>query len=143
MKNPRSFILFLLLLALSLACSLMGRSSLTVIEKSYTHRQLRSLGTITIDDTNDEGKTTRFTGVPVITLLADAGLTSPVDDAMWVSFTSKDSSKELFHIYDFMDCTECIVAFDNRNLHLVMPGMPDIMQIHNLINIDIEWELCC
>jgi hypothetical protein len=139
MKKSLLLIVVLVLITLMTACTseevatTTDEASLTVGGKAYTLNELEALGTMSTDYTNKDGETTTYSGVQLITLLEDAGLSGDT-----LIFTAADGFEADLDMADALACTDCIVAFDNGSLRMVMPEMSGKLQVRDVVEIAAE-----
>jgi DMSO/TMAO reductase YedYZ molybdopterin-dependent catalytic subunit len=105
---------------------------LAVGTKSYTRTQLEEFGTISVDYTNKDGETTTYSGVPLLALLEDAGITEP---SIMLAFVASDGFEAEVALADIQDCDNCIVAFDEDYLRMILPDMSSKLQVKDVIEI--------
>ena len=87
------------------------------------------------DYTNKDGETTSYTGVSLSALLEDAGLASGGETLV---FTASDGYQAEMALADALACANCIVAFDEDILRMVMPDMSSKLQVKDVIEISVE-----
>ncbi len=140
MKKAQLIITLLTLIALISACApaeeaaVVGETVLTVGEKAYTQSALEAFGTMTSDYTNKDGETTTYSGVSLAALLQDAG----VSGSGTLVFTAADGYQADMELGEALACADCIVAFDNGSLRMVMPEMSGKLQIKDVVEIGVE-----
>jgi DMSO/TMAO reductase YedYZ molybdopterin-dependent catalytic subunit len=140
MKKAQLIITLLALIALISECATAdegavgGETGLTVGEKAYTQSALEAFGTMTTDYTNKDGETTTYSGVSLAALLQDAG----VSGSGTLVFTAADGYQADMELGEALACADCIVAFDNGSLRMVMPEMSGKLQIKDVIEIGVE-----
>jgi hypothetical protein len=133
MKKVRLIVSIFILIALVTACSAAtddGEAVLIVGDKGYSKSQLEALGTQDVDYTDKDGETTTFTGVLVNDLLEDAGL-----NAANLVFVAADGYEAEATMDEIGACTNCIVAFDEDSLRMVMPDMSGKLQVKGVVEI--------
>lgn len=137
MKISFSLIVVLILLTLITACTsaevATEEAVLTVGGKAYTSSELEALGTKSTDYTNRDGETTTYTGVQLMALLEDAGLSGDT-----LIFTAADGYQADMALDEAFACTDCVVSFDNGSLRLVMPEMSSKLQVRDLVEINTQ-----
>ena len=138
MKTNRILITLIVLITFISACSpaevAVAEPILTVGSASYTQSELEALGSLTVDYTNKDGETTAYTGVPLPTLLENAGLTGCVT----LVFTAADDYQADMDLEEALACDNCIVAFDGDILRMVMPDMSGKLQVKDVVEISVE-----
>jgi len=135
MKKMRLLASVLIVLVVLTACAPAGETVLTVGGQEYTQTELEALGTLTVDYTNKDGEVTTYSGVPVSALLDDAGV---ADSGANVTFTAADNYEAEATVDEVMACTDCIVAFDDGSLRVVMPDFSSKLQVKDLVSITIQ-----
>ena len=135
MKKMRLLASVLIVLVVLTACAPAGETVLTVGGQEYTQTELEALGTLTVDYTNNDGEVTTYSGVPVSALLDDAGV---ADSGSNVTFTAADNYEAEATVEEVMTCTDCIVAFDDGSLRVVMPDFSSKLQVKDLVSITIQ-----
>lgn len=136
MKKFSLVISLFVILALLTACG--GQTDepiLTIGDKEYAKTDLEGLGTMSADYTNKDGETTSYTGVSLSALLEDAGLASGGETLV---FTASDGYQAEMALADALACANCIVAFDEDILRMVMPDMSSKLQVKDVIEISVE-----
>jgi len=81
---------------------------------------LKALGITSANYTNKDGETTTYDGVSLAALLEDANLDIA---GSTIKFTVADGYEVEMDVSEAFACINCIVAFDNSSLHMVMPNM--------------------
>jgi DMSO/TMAO reductase YedYZ molybdopterin-dependent catalytic subunit len=104
-------------------------------ELTWTMEELQTMNTIEVDYTGKDGETETYTGVSLSVLLGDA---DPGADAETVVFTAADDYQAEAALGEVLDCADCIVAFDDGSLRVVMPGFSGKLQVKNLVQIGIQ-----
>jgi hypothetical protein len=137
MKNTRLFVSLLVLLALLTACAPAAQEEalITVGEKAYTLSELEDLGTISVDYTDKDGETTTYEGVLLLTVLEDAGI---ADAGATITFTASDGYEADMATDDAAACENCIVAFDDGSLRMVMPEQSGKLQVKDVVSISVQ-----
>ena len=135
MKKTRLFASLFLVLALLSACSQAMEAVLTVGSQVYIQADLEALGTMSVDYTNKDGETTTYEGVPIADVLQDAGV---ADSGDTVTFTAADDYSADMALEEALACPNCIVAFDEGSLRLVMPDFSGKLQVKDLVTISVE-----
>jgi hypothetical protein len=105
---------------------------LTVGEQEYSQDDLEALGTLSVDYTDKDGQTTTYEGVLLSDVLSDAGVTGET-----VVFTATDGYEAEMPMADAMACANCIVAFDDGSLRMVMPEQSGKLQVKDVVEIII------
>lgn len=105
-------------------------------ELALTQSELEAMDTIQNETTNKEGETESNTGVPVNSLLDDAGVQA---DATTVVFIGDDGYEAEAALGDIRGCNNCIVAFaDDGGLYMSLPGFPGNVQVKGVIEIYLK-----
>lgn len=135
MKKTPLFAIFLFVLLLAAACTPAAQEEaiLTVGDKGYTRSELVALGTLTVDYTDKDGETTAYEGVSLAVLLEDAGITGEN-----LTFTAADDYAAELPAGEARSCENCLVAFDEDSLRLVMPDFSGKLQVKDLVSITAE-----
>jgi hypothetical protein len=105
---------------------------LTVNGQDYSQSDLEALGVLSVDYTDKDGQTTTYEGVLLSDLLSDAGVTGKT-----VVFTAADGYEAEMPMADAMACANCIVAFDDGSLRMVMPEQSGKLQVKDVVEIII------
>ena len=137
MKKTRFFASLLLVLALVTACAPAAQEEaiLTVGSKLYTRSDLEALGTLSVEYTDKEGETTTYEGVLLSIILEDAGM---ADAGSTVTFTAADDYQADMPIDEAVVCKNCIVAFDEDSLRMVMPEKSGKLQVKDVVTITVQ-----
>jgi DMSO/TMAO reductase YedYZ molybdopterin-dependent catalytic subunit len=101
-------------------------------EMGWTGDKLRSFDPIEAEYTSKSGETSTYTGVAVTDLLTKA---QPNDDATTVSLVADDGYAAELPLADVQGCSDCIVAFDDAGLRVVMPGFSGKAQVKGVVEI--------
>jgi len=137
MKKCLSLIVVLILLPLMTACTaakvIAEEAVLTVGGKEYTSSQLEALGSMSTKYTNKDGETTTYTGVQLIAILEDAGLSGDT-----LVFTAADGYQADVALDEVFACSDCVVSLDNGRLRLIMPEMSSKLQVRDLVEISAQ-----
>lgn len=149
MRNrPQLLLVGLLVLAFLAGCAI-SREGDPVVEESgpavgeatallvgkvpFTMSQLEGMESLDVENTGKDGEVTVFTGVLVLDLLAEAGLTG---DA--VVFIADDGYEAELALSELDGCADCVVAFDDEDLRLVLPGFPSNLQVKGVVEIAVK-----
>lgn len=111
-----------------------GEAALTVGEKSYTQSDLEALGTMDVDYTNKDDETSTYTGVLIADILEDAG----VSDGENATFVASDGYEAEVTVAEIMDCTNCIIAFDDDSLRTVLPDFASSVNVKGVVEISVD-----
>ena len=134
MKKTFVFAGLLIMLTLLGACATAQETAvLTVGGQEYSQSNLEALGTLSVDYTDKEGETTTYEGVLLSNVLNDAGVTGET-----VVFTASDGYEAEMPMADAMACNNCIVAFDDGSLRMVMPEQSGKLQVKDVVEISIN-----
>jgi hypothetical protein len=128
------FILIIMLSACAPKQAAVEEAVLTVGDSGFSLSELEALGTITVDYTNKDGETTTYSGVPLATLLENAGLTG----SGTLVFTAADGYQADMALEEALGCTDCIVAIDDGSLRMVMPDLSSKLQVKDVIEISVN-----
>ena len=112
-----------------------GDIVLNVNDQDYTKSALEALGTQSVDYTNKDGETTTYTGVTLVVLLADAGVT---DTNASLTFVAADGFEASASLQELSTCADCSVAFDNDILRMVLPDFPSNLQVKDVVEINVN-----
>ena len=138
MKKNLFLITLIVLLTVLASCSpadvAVEKAVLSVGDNSYSQSELETLGTASADYTNKDGETTTYTGTPLADLLTDAGLTA----SGTLVFTAADGFEADMPLEDALACVNCIVAFDDGSLRMVMPDFSSKLQVKDVIEISLN-----
>ncbi|MFW5714368.1 MAG: hypothetical protein ACOCYU_06840 [Brevefilum sp.] len=130
MKKIRLFVSLFVLLALITACAPAEEPILTVGNEEYTRSELESLGTLSVDYTNKDGETTGYEGVLLSKLLEDAEVSGEN-----ITFSAADGYEAEISTDEALACENCIVAFDDGSLRMVMPDFSGKLQVKDVVSI--------
>jgi DMSO/TMAO reductase YedYZ molybdopterin-dependent catalytic subunit len=88
---------------------------------------------MSVDYTDKDGETTTYVGV----LLSDV-LNNVNSSGETVIFTAADGYEAEMPMADAMACSDCIVAFDEGSLRMVMPEQSGKLQVKDVVEISIN-----
>lgn len=128
-------VVFALLASCSQTAVEVEEAVLTVGGGDYARSELEDLGSLSADYTNKDGETTTYSGIPLNALLEDANLTSGGGTLV---FTASDGYETELSLEEALACADCIVAFDDGTLRLVMPEFSSKLQVKDLVEIKIQ-----
>jgi len=111
-------------------------SALLVGEMEFTMSQLEAMNTLEVEYTGKDDTVTPFIGVPVLDLIAEAGLTGDT-----VVFTASDGYEAELPLADLESCPDCVAAFDRDELRLVLPGFASNVQVKGLVGIQMVGDV--
>lgn len=140
MKKSFLFTSLFILVALLAACSQTPEAVVTetavliVGSEEFSLSELEAYDTLSADYTNKDGETTTYQGVALIDLLQDANLT----DGETLVFTASDGYEAEIPLSEALNCSNCIVAFDEDILRMVMPDMSSKLQVKDVIAINLK-----
>jgi len=134
MKNFRLLVVFMVLMAIITACSPAEEAILTVAGKEYSKSDLEAFGLTSADYTNKDGETTTYEGISLTELLLDANAI----EGETLSFTASDGYSADMALEEAMACANCIVAFDDEGLRMVLPDFSSKLQVKDVVEINIE-----
>lgn len=137
MKKIPLFASFLIVFALVTACAPVAQEEalLNVGEQAYTRSELEALGTLSVNYTDKDGETTTYEGVLLSAVLEDARLTGA---GSTVTFTAADGYEAEMPTSEVTACENCIVAFDENSLRMVMPEQSGKLQVKDVISISVQ-----
>ena len=137
MKKTRLFAGLLLILALVTACAPAAQEEaiLTVGSKRYTRSDLEALGILSVDYTDKDGETTTYVGVLLSIILEDADVSEAGSN---VTFTAADDYQADIPVDEAVACKNCIVAFDEDSLRMVMPEQSGKLQVKDVVEITVQ-----
>ncbi len=105
-------------------------------EVGWTEAELRALPTIEAQATNKDGQTLTYVGVPLNTLLEQAGVKA---GATTVTFVADDGYTAEAALAELQSCADCIVAFrDEGGLSMVLPGFSSKLQVRGVVEIQVK-----
>jgi len=130
------FILITLLAACSQAPEAVVTETavLTVGSEEFSLSELEAYELMSADYTNKDGETSTYEGVALNDILRDANLT----DGDTLVFTASDGYEAEMPLAEALSCANCIVAFDDDILRLVMPDMSSKLQVKDVIAINVQ-----
>jgi len=140
MKKSFLFTSLFILVALLAACSQTPEAVVTetavliVGSEEFSLSELEAYDTLSADYTNKDGETTTYQGVALIDLLQDANLT----DEETLVFTASDGYEAEMPLAEALSCANCIVAFDEDILRMVMPDLSSKLQVKDVIAINLK-----
>lgn len=139
MKKISLFLRLFILISLLTACGQAQEAAvaeeviLTVGTEEYSQSELASLGTLSVDYTNKDGETTTYDGVLLADLLTDVGV-----DGTNVTFIAADGFSADMPLDEALGCSNCIVAFDDGSLRMVMPELSSKLNVKDVIEISVD-----
>jgi len=105
-------------------------------EKSWTEEEVRAMDTIEAESTNKDGEVSTYTGVPINTLLEEAGVAA---DASTVVFVADDGYSAEAPLADVQGCADCIVSFRNQGgFSTVLPEFSGKLQVKGVVEIQVK-----
>lgn len=107
-----------------------GEAALTVGDTAYTMSELEGMETMVVEYEKKDGSTEEYTGVPVLEVLADAGAAGDT-----VVFVASDGYEAELAMSELEGCADCVVAFDDGALRLVLPGFPGNVQVKGVVEM--------
>ena len=108
-------------------------TALLVGETAFTRSQLDGLETLEVEYTGKDDTVTVYTGVLVLDLLAEAGLSGET-----VVFVASDGYEAELALAELEGCIDCVVAFDEEELRMVLPGFPSSVQVKGVAEIAVK-----
>jgi DMSO/TMAO reductase YedYZ molybdopterin-dependent catalytic subunit len=137
MKKTRFFVSLLIVFALITACTSETQEEvlLNVDGTDFTQSELEALGTMSVDYTDKEGETTTYEGVLLSAVLEAAGV---ADAGSTVTFTAADGYEAEMPTDEALACDNCIVAFDENSLRMVMPDQSGKLQVKDVVQISVN-----
>ena len=117
-----------------------GEAALTVTgsvdeELSLTMGDLEGMDTAEVDYEDKDGNVETYTGVPVNDLLAETGLGN---DASMISFVASDGYSADLDLAELEGCGDCVVAFDDGELRMVLPGFSGKVQVKGVVELQAK-----
>lgn len=104
-------------------------------EASWTADDLKAMTMVEAEYTNKDGETTKYSGVPILDLLAAAGVT----DYTTITLIASDDFSADVTKDELAPCATCIVAFDDDgSLRSVMPGLAGKQNVKGLVEISVQ-----
>jgi hypothetical protein len=140
MKKSILFTSLFILITLLAACSQTPEAVvtetvvLTVGSKEFSLSELEAYEMVSTDYTNKDGETSTYEGVSLNELLQDANLI----DGDTLVFTASDGYEAEMPLAEALSCANCIVAFDDDILRMVMPDMSSKLQVKDVISINVQ-----
>ncbi|HEY9121400.1 MAG TPA: hypothetical protein VIM80_00225 [Brevefilum sp.] len=140
MKKSILFTSLFILVALLAACSqtpeavVTETAILTIGSEEFSLSELEAYEALSADYTNKDGETSTYEGVALIDLLEDANLT----DGDTLVFKASDGYEAEMPLAEALSCANCIVAFDEDILRMVMPDMSSKLQVKDVIKISVK-----
>ncbi len=105
-------------------------------EVGWSEDALKAMNTVNAEYTNKDGETSTFAGVPVNTLLEQAGVAS---SAAALVFVADDGFESEVDLGEVRACADCIVApRDEGGFSMVMPGFSSKAQVKGVIEIKVQ-----
>ena len=137
-KITLPLVIFLTSVLLLAACGgtaepVTGEIALEVGGTSFTMTTLEAMDTIVVESTKKDGTIVEYTGVPVMDVLEDAGL-----EGETVVFIASDGYEAELAMSELEGCADCVVAFDDGELRMVLPGFPGSVQVKGVIEINVK-----
>ena len=134
MKKTFLFISLLVILSIITACAPTEEAIvLSVDGQVYSKSELDAIGTMSVDYTDKDGETTTYEGVLLSEVLNNAGVNGDT-----IIFTAADGYEAEMPLEDAMACSDCIVAFDDGSLRMVMPDLSGKLQVKDVVEISVE-----
>lgn len=134
MKKTFLFISLLVILSIITACAPTQEAIvLSVDGQVYSKSELEAIGTMSVDYTDKDGETTTYEGVLLSEVLNNAGVNGDT-----ITFTAADGYEAEMPLEDAMACSDCIVAFDDGSLRMVMPEQSGKLQVKDVVEISVN-----
>ena len=108
-------------------------TALLVGKVPFTMSQLEGMEILAVENAGKDGEVTVYSGVLVMELLAEAGLTGDT-----VVFVASDGYEADLALSELEGCVDCIVAFDDGELRLVLPGFPTNLQVKGVVEVAVK-----
>jgi hypothetical protein len=106
-------------------------------ETGWLEETVRSMDTIDVESTNNNGDSELYTGVSIKSLLEDAGVMPEAASIIFFSDDGKSSSE--IPITDVLSCEKCIVSFRTKGgFSIVAPDLGKDAQIKGVVRIDVK-----
>jgi len=140
MKKAALFASLFIVIVLLSACSQAPEAVitetvvLTVGSEEFTLSELETYETLSADYTNKDGETSTYEGVALVDLLQDANLT----EGDTLILTASDGYEAEMPLNEALSCANCILAFDEDILRMVMPEMSSKLQVKDIIAINVQ-----
>jgi len=105
-------------------------------EMAWIEEEVRSMDTVEAQRESNEGEMSTHTGVPIKTLLEEAGVP---DGAAAVTSVAGDEYTAEADLAEVMACDDCIVSFRNQGgFSIVMPGYSGKLQVKGVVEIQVK-----
>ncbi len=105
-------------------------------EVGWSEDALKAMNTVNAEYTNKDGDTNTFAGIPVNTLLEQAGVDS---SATALVFVADDGFESEVALDEVQNCADCIVApRDEGGFSMVMPGFSSRAQVKGVVEIKVQ-----
>lgn len=108
-------------------------TALLVGDMPFTMSQLESMETLDVEYAGKDSEVTLYTGVLVMDLLADAGASGDT-----LVFVASDGYEAELAMSELEACADCVVAFDDEELRLVLPGFATNVQVRGVVEITLK-----
>jgi hypothetical protein len=108
-------------------------TALLVGEAAYSMSALEGMDTVEVEYTGKDDQVTVYSGVLVTDLLAEAGL-----EGETAVFVASDGYEAELAIAELEGCPDCVVAFDEGELRMVLPGFPGNVQVKGVVEIQVK-----
>ena len=110
-------------------------SGMVDAEMAWTEADLQAMQSMNTNYTDKDGVTSTFSGVPVKALLELAGVQ---DGAAELVFVADDGFEGAAVLEEVLACVNCIVAFDDGGLRMVMPEFSGKAQVKGVVEIKVQ-----
>lgn len=110
-----------------------ANGGLLVGDVNFTRAQLEGMEAHEVEYTGKDETVTVFSGVLVMDLLADAGLSGET-----VAFVASDGYEAELALAELEGCKDCVVAFDEDELRMVLPGFSSSVQVKGVVEIAVK-----
>lgn len=117
------------------AATALQLSGMVDSEMAWTEVELQAMETMDADYTDKDGAVSTFTGVALSALLDLAGVQ---DGAANVVFVANDGFEGTVALEEALACSNCIVAFDDGSLRMVMPDFPGKANVKGVVEIKVQ-----
>ena len=110
-------------------------SGMVDAEMAWTEAELQAMETMDAEYTDKDGETTTYSGVPLNALLELAGVQ---DGATELVFVADDGFEGTAVLEELLACANCIVAFDDGSLRMVLPEFPGKANVKGVVEIKAQ-----
>jgi len=108
-------------------------TALLVGDVAFTMEKLETMETLEVEYTSKDGEVTTYSGVLVMDLLDEAGLRGET-----LVLTASDGYEAELALSELEGCGDCVVAFDDGELRMVLPGFPGNVQVKGVVELSVK-----